>query len=154
MKRKILFILVGVSVIVLFSLLFNQNYLFFRRPYRIARKQSKLNISSNIKIFEEKYSFTGEGFIFIVFDLTEQELKSLILSCKKRNYKKLTVDNLIKDGFLESGSGYGIRLYNKDIRKIKYGYYLLEARNLNSLDFGITVLDIKNKELIIYIIFP
>jgi hypothetical protein len=156
MKKQKWFILGSIVCIIVLGLFLSKDYLPPRTPHKIARIQSQLNISSKtkVKIFEEKYSATGEGFVFIVFDLSNQEIEYLANDCQESNYKRLNTDNLINDGLLYLDYNCGIKLYKRDIRNIKDGYYQLKAEDLKSLDYGITVLDIKNKELIIFISFP
>lgn len=132
------------------------NYLPPRTPYKAARIQSNLKIENSFKVldFTEEYTFTGEGIINIVFQLDEKEVETLELSCKNKGYKKVTNENLIEDGFLDKDPELGMNLYSRDIRDIDNGYYRLVARDLYNMDFGITVLDISKKELIIYVGIP
>lgn len=144
-------------IVVLVAVLYLcRNYLPPRSAYKVARIHSdlKINRGFNVIDFTEEYSFNGEGLVNIVFELNEAEVESLIRVCKKRDYKKVSIQNLIKDGFLDENPDYGMQLYNRDIRKISNGYYKLEARSLSNLDFSITVLDVSNKELIIYVNIP
>lgn len=140
----------------IFLFLTSCNYLPPRTAYKVARIQSNLRIENSFKVsdFTEEYSFTGEGIINIVFQLNEKEVETLEASCKEKGYKKVTVENLIDDGFLEKDPKMGMNLYNRDIQKIDNGYYRLVARDLYNMDFGITILDISKKELIIYVSMP
>lgn len=133
-----------------------RDYLPPRTPYKIARIESNLRISKDFKVkdFEENYSFSGEGFVYVVFKLDDQQIESVIQECQKNNYKVLNTINLINDGFLSSDPNYGIGLHKKNIRDIKEGYYQLKAKDLKNMDFSITVLDKANKELIIYVSIP
>lgn len=132
------------------------NYIPPRTAYKAARTQCDLKILDSFKVldFKEEYSHTGEGFINIVFQLNDNELEALVEDCKENKYKKISIDNLIKDGFLYENPEYGMSLYNRNIREITNGYYRLTARDIKKMDFGITVLDVSKKELIIYVSIP
>jgi hypothetical protein len=132
------------------------NYLPPRTAYKAARIQSDLKIADSFKVLDytEEYSNTGEGLINIIFQLNDTELEAIIASCKEKKYKEISIDNLVNDGFLNKNPEYGISLYNRNIREIDNGYYRLVTRDLEKLDFGITVLDISKKELIIYVSIP
>lgn len=145
-----------VSIALVIAFFSCSNYLPPRTAYKVARIQSDLKIQSDFEVLDytEEYTFNGEGVINIVFKLSDIELESLMQVCEKKGYKKTTVDNLIKDGFLNENPDYGMQLYNRDIRKVTNGYYKLKAKDLSKMDFSITVLDILNKELIIYVNIP
>ena len=132
------------------------NYLSPRTAHKVARIQSDLKIDKTVKVldFNEKYSHTGEGLINIVFQLSDAELEAAVKDCKENRYKEISIDNLISDGFLHENPEYGISLYNRNIREITNGYYRFIARDIEKLDFGITVLDVSKKELIIYVSIP
>ncbi len=155
-KNKILFFIVGIISIFVISLFFMKDYLPPRTAYKIARINSDLDIKNTFEIvdYTEEYSFNGKGIINIIFKLNDLELKNLIQSCQREGYKKVTVNNLVKDGFLKDNPDFGINLYNRNIREITDGLYRLNAKDLNKLDFSITVLDISNKELIVYVNIP
>lgn len=147
--------------LVFFGLFFLLGYILFNHffrssPYDRAKNISGLNISKNIRLisFDEKYSETGEGYVYMCFYLKNNELNYLKTECQKKNFKTLSIQNLIKDGFLNENPNYGIALHNHNLRNIKTGFYLLKKNDLKTLDFEITVIDITNNELIIYISFP
>ncbi len=153
--NKVVYFLIG-GIVIAFSFLLCSNYLPPRTAYKAARFHSDLKIHSDFKVlnYTEEYTFNGEGVIDIVFLLDEVELEGLIQACKKKGYKKTSLDNLVADGFLNQNPDYGLQLYSRDIRKITNGYYKLKARDLSKMDFTIVVLDILNKELIIYVNIP
>lgn len=126
--------------------------------YKAAKKHSDLKIKETYKILDyiEEYSFTGSGVIYIVFQLNDKDLKGLVTASKRKKYKTISIKNLIDDGFIDADPRYGINLYTRDIRQIAkgVGYYKLRTRNLKKLDFSITILDVTNKELIIYVNIP
>lgn len=132
------------------------DYLPPRTPLKSVRLNSGLKISRDIQVldFEENYSSTGEGSEFVVIKLNKDEVSSVMQECINKKYKKLTIDNLVKDGFLDRNPEFGISLPKKDIRSINEGYYQLNANDLEQMDFGITVLDIDKGELIVYVSFP
>ncbi len=129
-----------------------------KTAYNVARKRCDLEIKETYKVLDytEEYSFNGEGVVNIIFQLNNKDLEDLAESCKKKKYKAVTLKNLIDDEFIDDNSIYGINLYNRDIRRIANGegYYKLKSKDLKKLDFSITVLDITNKELIIYVNIP
>ncbi len=126
--------------------------------HEIAKQRSDLRIKKSYEILEftKDFSFTGSGIINIIFRLNENEVRELVHICRNKNYKSLTVNNLVKDGFLDTSPEYGKTLYSRDIRVMAngVGYYKLKARDINNLDFSMTVLDVTNKELIIYVSIP
>lgn len=132
------------------------NYLPPRTAYKSARTHSDLKILDSFKVLDytEEYSHTGEGVINIVFQLSDSELETIIKSCKDKKYDRISIDNLVKDGFLDENPEYGKSLFNRNIREINNGYYKLINRDLNKMNFTITVLDISKKELIIYVSIP
>lgn len=128
-----------------------------RTPLKIARVQSGLDIPKDVQVadFKEEYSFSGEGFIYVLIRLDEKTMNNIIQKCIKEKYSKLTIDNLIADKLIHPATKeYGYKIYDKDITSIKEGYYKLNAIDLNKLDFGITVIDEQKKEVIIYISTP
>lgn len=147
--NKIVLLVIMVFILAFFSC-FNK-----RTPHKIASEQSGLKLSKTIKIldFKENYSDTGEGFIYIVFGLTDKEFDNILKESINLNYKKLSVVNLVNDGFLDEDPNYGLKLYNKDIRDVE-GYYKLTAKDLSSMDFSISVIDEVNSQLIVYVSFP
>lgn len=156
MKNKMV-IKGALFLVILFFLFFKyKDHLPPRTPLKIARIQSGLDIPKNVEIieFKEEYSFNGEGYIYILLKLHENNLHDIIKEIKKEKYKKLTYENLVTDKFIERVSGYGIKLYDKDINSIKDGFYKLNSINLNKLDFQITVIDLQKKELIVFVNLP
>lgn len=129
-----------------------------RTAYNAAKKRCDLKIKETYKILDytEEYSFNGEGVVNVVFQLNDKDLEELVESCKKKKYRTTTIKNLIDDGFIDDNPAYGINLYSRDIREIAKGegYYKLKSKDLKKLDFSITVLDVTNKELIIYVNIP
>lgn len=125
-------------------------------PLGRARSYSGFQLPENSKIlaFEEQYSFTGEGFIFIKVKLSDLQLKMIQKECFEEGYKALTIENLISDKFLDMNPEYGIKLPKIDIRSIRSGYYKLESIDLKNLDFNISIVDSFNKQIIIYVGFP
>jgi hypothetical protein len=140
-----------IIVLIIFLLYKYHDYIPPQTPLNYARIESNLNLEKSNKIleFDENYSFTGEGYRYIKIKINVSQIKSIILSCKEEKYKLLTQDNLITDGFLNNNTEYGISLPKGDIKNIK-GFYKLEAKDLKELDFGISILDTLNQELIIY----
>lgn len=128
-----------------------------RTPLKIARVRSRLDISKKAQVidFNEVYSSTGEGEIYVLLKMDETTIENIVQKCKQKNYKKLTVENLIMDKLIDASIiGHEYNIHGKDITLIKEGYYRLEAYNLQEMDFCITVLDIEKKELIVYVSFP
>ncbi|HEX7413160.1 MAG TPA: hypothetical protein VF411_03860 [Bacteroidia bacterium] len=155
MKASKIIIIVFSSLVLGLLIYKVKNYIPPRTPIKIARIESNLDLSNDSRIidFEENYSFTGEGYQYLVVKLDSNEFKHNINECNQKNYKTLTIENLITDKFLDSDPSFGITLLKKDIKTIK-GYYQLHANDLSKLDFGISVLDTVNKELIVYRCFP
>lgn len=154
-KHKIL--LIAISLIVLLLGYFFRDYLPPRTPLKIARLQSGLDIPNSVQILEykEEYSFTGEGFIYVELKFNKEEFDKAFINSHKNEYKKLIIKNLILDKLIYSQTKeHGYKVYNLDITKIKNGYYKLNARNLDNLDYGITVIDFQKKHLIVYISIP
>ena len=151
---KIFKLIILFCIVILSTIYFFKNYLPPRTAYKVARINSDCIIKDEFKVieFKEEYSFNGEGFINIIFKLSKNEIFNLTQSCKEKNYKKNTIENLIKDKFIDDNE-HGINLYSRDIRKIN-GYYKLSSKDLKKLDFSITVLDTLNNELIIYVSIP
>lgn len=129
-----------------------------KTAYKAAKKYCDLRIKETYKVLDytEKYSFNGEGIINVVFKLNDKDLEELVEACKRKKYKTISIKKLIDDDFIDANPSYGINLYNRDIREIAKGdgYYQLKSKDLQKLDFSITVLDITNKELIIYVNIP
>jgi len=156
MNKKIIIIGSFLMIVIAIGTYQFRNYLPPRTPYKIARIHTDLTILDSYKLitFNENYSLSGEGVIYIVFKLNNREFDNLVRDCQFKNYTDLTTNNLIKDGFLDPNPEFGIRLYDRSIRDIGEGYYKLEAKDLKSMDFNLTILDIVKKELIIYVCFP
>lgn len=154
-RLKIL--LIAISLIVLLLGYFFRDHLPPRTPLKIARLQSGLDIPNSVQIIEykEEYSFTGEGFIYVELKFNKEEFDKVFINSHKNGYKKLILKNLILDKLIYSQTKeHGYTVYNLDITKIKNGYYKLNARNLDNLDYGITVIDFQKKHLIVYISIP
>ena len=132
------------------------DYLPPRTPLKIVRLKSGLKVPKSIQVldFEENYSLTGEGYEFVVIKLNKDDVNSIMHECICKKYKKLTIDNLVKDGFIDRNPEFGIILPKKDIRSINEGYYQLNVTDLQQMDFSITILDMDKGELIIYVSFP
>jgi hypothetical protein len=156
MKKKKFLVIFGLFFLLGYILYFLFNQFLRSGPYERAKNISGLDISKNIRLisYDEKYSETGEGYVYICFKLKKNELNYLKTECQKKDYKTLSIKNLIKDGFLNENPNYGINLHKHNIRNIKTGYYLLRNNDLKTLDYEIIVLDCTNNELIIYVSFP
>jgi hypothetical protein len=156
-KMKKMILIIGALVVIVFLLFKYNDHLPPRTPLKIARIQSGLDIPKDIQIidFKEEYSFSGEGFIYVLLKLDDKDLDYVTKECIKNKYSKLTIDNLVTDKLIHSDTKeYGYTVYDKDITSIKEGYYKLNAIDLNKRDFTITVIDEQKKELIIYISIP
>lgn len=155
MNKKILISLV-ITVIVVIGITLMNDYLPPRTPVKVARIQSGLNIpkSSSVIDFKENYTFTGEGEIEVKLRLNNSEVETIKNECIKSNFKKLTIENLIEDGFLDTNLQFGFFMPNTDLRNINDGYYKLKATDLKKLDFIITVLDLDKNELSIWTLIP
>ena len=128
-----------------------------RTPLKIARLRSGLDIPKEAQLadYKEVYAFNGEGEIYVKFKIDDTNVDNIIMQCKKKNYKKLTVKNLIIDKLIDVGSlKHQYFILGKDITLIKEGFYQLDAVNLNEMDFCITILDIEKMQLIVYVSFP
>jgi len=146
MKKNVI---ITIGLLLLFFAYTYWDYLPPRTPLKIARIHSGLNISNKSQLvsFEEKYSFTGEGFIYIRFMLNDVEISRIIKECINKKYTILSEKNLLKDNL-----SVGFKLRNKNIFDIKSGYYHLIG-NIKEISFTITVIDDVKNELIIYTIF-
>ncbi len=137
-------------LVILVFLFFKKDYLPPRTPLKIARIQSGLDIPKNVQIieFEEEFNFTGEGFNYILLKLNKNNLHDIIKEIKKENFKKLTRENLVKDGHNL------ISLHGKDINSIKNGFYKIDLEHSDEMCIMITIVDLQKKEIIVYTEFP
>ena len=157
MKKK-MWLIIGILFCVVVSIGYNifSDHLPPRTPLKIARLRSRLDIPKETQLadFKEVYAFTGEGEMYVKFKLDDTNIDNIITQCKKKNYKKLTVKNLIIDKLIDIGSlKHQYFIQGNDITLIKEGLYQLEAINMNEMDFCITILDVEKKQLIVYVSF-
>ena len=155
MNRKIIVavLLIGMVIVEMFLL---NDYIPPRTPIKVARIHSGLDISESSTVidFKEDYSFTGEGQIEIKLKITNSDIENLEKECLKSDFKKISTENLINSGFLDSNPQIGFNMPNADLRNIKKGLYKLNARDTEKLDFTMTVLDLERNELSIWTLIP
>ena len=153
LKRILIATVLGLLIFLAFIL---KDYLPPRTPIKIARIQSGLNIPMSSKVidFKEDYTFNGEGQIEIKLELDSLDLNTITKECLESDFKELTIDNLIADGFLDTNPQFGFFMPNTDLRNINDGYYKLRAIDLKKLDFTITVLNLDKNELSIWTLIP
>ncbi len=156
MKNKTVVNITFLLAILSFLFFMFNDHLPPRTPLKIARIHSGLSIPPNAKTikFKEQYSFTGEGYMYLVLKLNDNNLVDIIREIKKEKYKQLMYENLMTDKLIDRVTGCGIKLYDKDITEIKIGFYRLNAGITNMKDFQITVIDFQKKELTVFVNFP
>lgn len=113
--KKLKYISFGGVILLGIIYFFYWNYLPPRTPYKIARIQTGLNLSGSLKVkeFKDEWSFNGDGFILIVFELDFEQLEKIYNEIKIKKYQELPIDDrfrgtfLYKDGLLtEADIGY------------------------------------------------
>ncbi|MGY5353432.1 hypothetical protein [Wenyingzhuangia sp. IMCC45467] len=152
-KIKLISIVLG---IILIGGILLKDYLPPRTPIKVVRIYSGLSIPKSTKVinFKEDYSFTGEGKIEVKLKLSDSDIKKIKEECLKLEYKKLTVENLIEDEFLNPDPRFGFNMPNADLRNINTGFYKLKVRDLKNMDFSMLVLNLDNKELSLWALIP
>jgi hypothetical protein len=157
MKKIILIISTFVLAVIILLFYNYKDYLPPRTPMKIARVESGLEIPQNIQIidFKEEYSFTGEGYVFVLMKFNDIALDDVMHECINKRYKKISIENLMIDKLINpNNKDYGFVINSKKITTINDGYYKLNAKDLNKRDFSIVIIDKKKKELIVYVSFP
>jgi hypothetical protein len=147
-------VIITASVFVILKYL---DYLPPRTPLKIARMQSNLNIPHDARVidFKEEYSFTGEGYIYILMGFNDAQFAEVATQSLPQGYRAVTIDNLVADGFMNStGEEHGCMVHGKDITLIKEGYYRLKKGDLAKHDYTISILDKHKKEITVYVSIP
>lgn len=87
MKKMTIALSVVIITASVFVILKYLDYLPPRTPLKIARMQSNLNIPHDARVidFKEEYSFTGEGYIYILMGLNDAQFaeRSQLNRCHK-----------------------------------------------------------------------
>lgn len=111
-----------------------------RTPYKIARLQSGLNLPITLKIseFKDEWSFNGDGFVLVIFDLNDAQKLKIRKDLRVRKYNKLPVKGDFKGNFLFT-EGF--------ISETDVGYF-----KINEFDrgFSITILNNTKNTLIVF----
>ena len=134
-----------VALLILFAVLYVVfwDYLPPRTPYKAAKSISgiKLPVGMDVILFEEEWSFSGDGYALIVFKLNAKQLQKIGQELK--NKKDLsTIDDSFKKKML-----YDI-IYNKRlIEQSDSGYFQLMP---DKKGYSVIVVNLTKHYLIIY----
>lgn len=129
-------------------------------PSKLVRIVSCLKIPKNTKpaVFEEENTFTGEGYLYMVFDFDSIKARKFIAINKKKlsDFCKLPINFKMPPVPDELYNYMSAKMRNEYYPTIKqeskiyfFGIYKLE-RIKNSQSFNITIFDKKSNKLFVY----
>jgi hypothetical protein len=141
MRKVILFSIVGllVTVGILYSIFWN--HLPPRTPHKIARIESGLSIPGSWKVseFKDNWSFTGDGFVLVVFDLDDRKKEILLEQEEAGEFTNFPIIDQLQGTFLFQG-GY---LDNSD-----FGIY--KFTEIGEYSFSATIINKTKNKLIVF----
>jgi hypothetical protein len=113
-----------------------------RTAYTVANVLTSLNISKEFKVekFEDNWLPNGDGESLIIFSFTKEQESNIIQSCLENKYKKLPISEKLPDNYI----------YNFYNESDSLGYYSLSIDNKDSRSYTICLVNMKNKQIIIY----
>jgi hypothetical protein len=139
MKRISITVLTTIVLFLSVVYFLNKDKLPSRTPYKIARNISGLKLINRgykIQQFEERWNnFNGDGYALILFSLTKNQYKNIYNKCISMNYDTLPFYNFPNYNILNNISNKGL--------------YKLDYYTSQKCSFKLTVLDKKNKKLLI-----
>ena len=147
-----------ILIIIFLAVIKFWNYFPPRTPIKVARIISELSISKDIKptIFKEANTFTGEGYVYIVFQFDSIGSDNLKKHNSFSRYSKLPIEIKLPSLPDEIFSYMPADIYNqyyyplkKDTIQEYKGRYKLDVKR-NSKSFVFCLLDEKANKLYIY----
>lgn len=136
--KKLFFIL-----IIIMTFLFVLYWFKFRRTaYTVAQTITNLEISRKYKteIFKEEWSPNGDGESLIIFSILKDQQSYLIELCKKLEFKKLPIKEVLPDNFIYKYINYADTM----------GYYQLIIDKADKRNYKIVIINQPKEQLIIY----
>ena len=143
MKKVILYLIIGLVVVIGILYVIFWNHLPPRTPHKIARVQSGLSIpgSWEVREFKDNWSFTGDGFVLVVFDLDDRQQEKLLKQKEAKAFTSFPVLDQLQDTFLFH-EGY---LDNSD-----FGSY--NFTEFGEYSFSATIINETKNKLIVFMI--
>ncbi|WP_459212001.1 hypothetical protein [Aquimarina rhabdastrellae] len=148
MKKKLSIVIVLFFLIISGFVFFYKDHLPPMTVLKRMRITTGLDISqpSKIIVYEERYSFTGDGFVLVRVKFDKEAFNRILQDLPKKKYIKIKPNNITSRGDLLFND-FEVGIEKKDFNTMIDGYYYLKFDDYD--DYNLIVIDITNQEVLI-----